>query len=134
MTHSVSFDLSIRNIIIAVVRSTNIDFPYQSWSITPIEDSFGSISNRTCVFEIETKFHKIIISFYGNKCKLIAPTGTYEMDSIFLEAMTDLLNIEMRPGLLLHVLKRRGLNLIVNDFDIVFHYIRAKVSSVVVYI
>lgn len=119
--------------MVALIRPRSGEFPYRGWSLKPMRDinteieamektyradprmkNKGNDSERSA-FErharltLDTINHQIVIDVIGTSCKLVGPDR---------KEFSNLLGVELTPGVLLMRLQRRGINLMPTENDL----------------
>jgi hypothetical protein len=91
----------------AICRPPHLDLPYGSWSLAPTHATASAAPSVT--LRLATTRFPVEIAATAAGCTLIGPQ---------LSELQDLMSAPpMRPGRLLHELRRRGVNLIPEDSD-----------------
>lgn len=109
-TRMISFYLCVIGTF-ALVRDRNADFPYKKWSLSTRNDVsllgtplYKEVYEKQARLTVKTnKNVDVSIDINGSKCKLVRPNT---------QTFSDIVNVEMNPGILLRCLQQKGINLL----------------------
>ena len=104
--------------IFALVKDRVADLPFKFWGLGPVrakgvpteedDPSTNKPSEGCARLTVQNQRHTVVIEIVGSKCRLVEPT---------VRQVEDLLGKYMTPGILLHRLLRKGLNVFPTVLD-----------------